>query len=192
MKDTFTVEWHSRAGQGAITAANFLAEACANLGFHVQSFPNFGAEKRGAPVVVFNRISKEDKILDDPAHITNIDISVLVDTSLLGDEISYNEITAKNKTGILLINTSQKEPSKFKENFNGKIYHVPASQIAMETINRDIPNVAIIGGLTKILALDFDKIKKELIKNLTKAFPQKIVDKNMIGYERGYKEIRKI
>ena len=192
MKDSFTVEWFSRAGQGAITAANFLSEACATLGYHVQSFPNFGAEKRGALVITYNRISKENKILDDPAHLIHSDVSVLVDTSLLGDELSYDEAISKNKNGTLFINTSKTTPSKFNEKFQGTTYHLNASKIAMETINRDIPNVAIIGGLTKILNLDYEKIKTELIKNLSAAFPAKIVEKNMQGFERGYQEVFKM
>ena len=38
------VRWHARAGQGAKTAANILAQAALREGKYAQSFPEFGPE----------------------------------------------------------------------------------------------------------------------------------------------------
>jgi len=48
---------HGRGGQGGVTAAELIARAAYKEGKWVQAFPYFGAERRGAPVKAFARIS---------------------------------------------------------------------------------------------------------------------------------------
>ena len=55
------IVFHGRGGQGSVTAANLLVSAALkdkNKG--VQAFPFFGAERRGAPVRAFARISDDE------------------------------------------------------------------------------------------------------------------------------------
>lgn len=184
----FSIIWHSRAGHGAVTAANFLSEAAAEFGFFVQSFPNFGAEKRGAPVEVFNRFSKEK--LNDPAFVKKADLVILLDPTLIGEELSYADILAGAKeSGTILINTKKKTPSSFNTRFKGKIFHLDATQIATETIGRNIPNIAALGGVTKILGFDVQKTKELLKKTLEKSFAKELVEKNCLAFDRGGEEI---
>ena len=44
------IRWHARAGQGAKTASQVLALALLRSGKSVQSFPEYGPERRGAPL----------------------------------------------------------------------------------------------------------------------------------------------
>jgi Pyruvate/2-oxoacid:ferredoxin oxidoreductase gamma subunit len=44
------VKISGRGGQGAVLASQILAAAFFETGMWVQSFPSFGAERRGAPV----------------------------------------------------------------------------------------------------------------------------------------------
>ncbi len=187
------IRWHSRAGQGAVTAANFFAEGLNKIGYKTQAFPDFGAEKRGAPVVVYNRVSKLNKLLDDPAHIRTLDLVVLLDPTLVGNELSYEDILEGLKEdGILVINTSKLNNTGFIDKFKGKIYHLNATSIALDTIGRNIPNVVMVGGLTNIFDFGKDEIKSILKEHLSQFFPEKIVNKNMKGFERGFNEIFKI
>jgi pyruvate ferredoxin oxidoreductase gamma subunit len=52
----YEIRFHGRGGQGAVTAANILAVAAFKAGKYSQSFPFFGVERRGAPVMAFTRI----------------------------------------------------------------------------------------------------------------------------------------
>ncbi|MBS7618914.1 2-oxoacid:acceptor oxidoreductase family protein, partial [Candidatus Bathyarchaeota archaeon] len=54
-----TFFWLGRAGQGVITAGHILSAAAIKEGKHVQAFPQFGAERLGAPVRGYTRISDE-------------------------------------------------------------------------------------------------------------------------------------
>src|SRR4030043_1435146 len=57
IEKTIEVRWHGRGGQGAVTSAELLALAAIEEGKFAQAFPSFGPERRGAPVLVFNRLS---------------------------------------------------------------------------------------------------------------------------------------
>jgi len=50
---------HGRGGQGNVVAAYSLATAAIDEGRYGQTFPAFGAERRGAPVVAFVRIADQ-------------------------------------------------------------------------------------------------------------------------------------
>jgi len=56
----FEVRLHGRGGQGVVTAADLLALAAFEEGQHAQSFPSFGSERTGAPVVAYCRLSDRD------------------------------------------------------------------------------------------------------------------------------------
>jgi Pyruvate/2-oxoacid:ferredoxin oxidoreductase gamma subunit len=45
------IRFHGRGGQGAVLAAKMLASACAAEGKCVASFPMYGFERRGMPVI---------------------------------------------------------------------------------------------------------------------------------------------
>ena len=51
------IRWHARAGQGAKTAAQILALALLRTGKGVQAFPEYGPERRGAPLRAFTRVA---------------------------------------------------------------------------------------------------------------------------------------
>jgi len=53
------IRWHGRAGQGVKTAAYLLAEAAMDTGKYIQAFPEYGAERSGAPIAAFTRIGDE-------------------------------------------------------------------------------------------------------------------------------------
>jgi 2-oxoacid:acceptor oxidoreductase gamma subunit (pyruvate/2-ketoisovalerate family) len=57
--EMFTVRFYGRGGQGTVTAAKLLARAALLDGKYATSIGRFGAERRGAPVAVYLRISEE-------------------------------------------------------------------------------------------------------------------------------------
>ena len=57
--DVVEIRWHGRGGQGVVTAGELLAHAAMNEQKYFQSFPEFGAERSGAPVAAYARLSSE-------------------------------------------------------------------------------------------------------------------------------------
>lgn len=71
---------YCRGGQGGITSARILAKAALIEGFHSQAMPQFGAERRGAGVQAYLRISETR--IRKRSRIVSPDIAVIFDTTL--------------------------------------------------------------------------------------------------------------
>ena len=75
------IRWHARAGQGAKTAAQILALALLRDGKGVQAFPEYGPERRGAPLRAFTRV--DDRPIRRHDTITDPDLVVVLEPSLV-------------------------------------------------------------------------------------------------------------
>jgi pyruvate ferredoxin oxidoreductase gamma subunit len=187
-KDTIEIRWHGRAGQGVVTAAVTLADVIsAEEDLYVQAFPEFGAEKRGAPILAFNRISK--KPIRSHSQVYYPDIVVVTDPSLLG---TVDISSGAKEEAIFLLNTIfdlnlVRDRVSLGEK---KIYALDAYAIAEDELGRPIPNVPMVSALVKITGLmDLDKFTKNIRVSLGKKLRPEVVEKNMKTIERAFKEV---
>jgi len=189
MKDTIEIRWHGRAGQGVVTAAVTLADVLSSEeDIHVQAFPEFGAEKRGAPILAFNRISK--KPIRSHSQVYYPDIVVVTDPSLLG---MVDVSSGAKDDAIFLMNTTF-DISLIREKLSlgdRKIYSLDAYTIASDELGRAIPNVPMVTALVKVTELmEIDKFKKRIRIALSKKLRPEIVEKNMRTIDRAFKEVK--
>ena len=84
MRELTEIRWHARAGQGAKTASQILALALLRSGKSVQSFPEYGPERRGAPLRAYTRYGADPVRRHD--SVTEPDLVVVLDPSLLAEE----------------------------------------------------------------------------------------------------------
>ena len=75
------IRWHARAGQGAKTASQLLALALLHDGKSVQAFPEYGPERRGAPLRAYTRVS--DRPIRRHDSVTDPDLVVVLEPSLV-------------------------------------------------------------------------------------------------------------
>ena len=102
MKNMTEIRWHGRGGQGAKTASLLLADAAFLSGKFVQSFPEYGPERSGAPITAYNRISDERCTIH--SNIYEPDYVVVVDETLL----ETVDVTAGLKEeGAIVINSER-------------------------------------------------------------------------------------
>jgi len=80
LKTMVEFRWHGRGGQGAWTASELLARTALDEGKYIQSFPEFGPERMGAPVTAFTRISTQPIRLH--CAIYDPDVVVVLDNTL--------------------------------------------------------------------------------------------------------------
>ena len=168
MENLTEIRWHGRGGQGAITASKLLASAVGEMGYYVQAFPEYGAERMGAPVQSFNRISKEPIKLH--CQIKNPDFVLVLDETLIK---SIDVTEGIKEGGIIIINTPKypKEVRKMMniDNGNIKVYTVDATKISIDAIGRPIPNTPIIGALVKLIEfLELESLIKVIKDNFIK------------------------
>ena len=189
MKDTIEIRWHGRAGQGVVTAAVTLADVLSSEeDIHVQAFPEFGAEKRGAPILAFNRISK--KPIRSHSQVYYPDIVVVTDPSLLG---MVDVSSGAKDDAIFLMNTTF-DISLIREKLSlgdRKIYYLDAYTIASDELGKAIPNVPMVTALVKVTELiEIDKFKERIRVALSKKLRPEVVEKNMRTIDRAFKEVK--
>ncbi|MFC1928447.1 2-oxoacid:acceptor oxidoreductase family protein [Chloroflexota bacterium] len=140
------IRWHGRGGQGAVTSAELLARAAINEGKYAQAFPSFGPERRGAPVLAFDRIS-EKKPIRIRAEVTEPDVVIALDPTLLR---IVNVTSGLKEKGILVLNT--RKPLSDIESEIGTKCHlavVDATRIARELLGVPIVNTTMLGALLR-------------------------------------------
>jgi 2-oxoacid:acceptor oxidoreductase gamma subunit (pyruvate/2-ketoisovalerate family) len=161
-------------------AVKMLASMASAEGKHVASFPMYGFERRGAPVVAFSRI--DDKPLREKTQIYEPDCLVVIDPTLLRLPTLYDGI---KDGGVLIVNTHQKFDEQPAPNVT-TVGAVNATQIGLDEIGRDIPNTCLIGAL----AATTGWLKLEsILKALPEYFSGKILEMNNRTVERGYNEV---
>ena len=176
---------HGRGGQGSVTAANLLVSAALKDGNKgVQAFPFFGAERRGAPVRAFARISDEE--INLRSEIYHPDIVIVQDESIIS---IVDVLKGLKKDGKILINT-QKKPSDFDFSKKYKVATVDATAIAIkyDIVVGGIPvvNTPILGAVPKVL----DKVTLKSIQNTIKEkWKGAQADKNIKATGDAYEEV---
>ncbi|HJX06278.1 MAG TPA: 2-oxoacid:acceptor oxidoreductase family protein [Candidatus Nanoarchaeia archaeon] len=184
-KEVFEIRFHGRGGQGAKTAAALLAEAAMEQGKYVQSFPEYGAERQGAPVKAFTRIS--DNKIYSHAGVTNPDVVVVVDQTLI-KSIPVTE--GLGNDGLLIVNTNQgADDIRKMTNFSGKIVVIDAIKIALEELGKPVTNTTMLGTIEKVTNIvNFEQLKENLFNHFVHDLGKDIADKNVNCFVRAYNE----
>ncbi len=162
---------HGRGGMGAVTACEIIAEAAYLSGnfIDVQAYPSFGAERRGAPVQAYVKLSRTEKVYDR-AQIKNPNILIVFDETVLTKEVA----SSLERNGIFIIN-SNKNPEYFVKEFhlsgNIKVIVADINNLALEknlTIDGNpVINTPILGLLSKALPdLHLENLKDVILKKL--------------------------
>lgn len=176
------IRWHGRGGQGVVTASIVLAEAAVHQGMYAQAYPEFGAERRGAPVRAYTRVS--DKPILTRAPILEPDVVVVLDPSL--DKTLY--LSGIKVGGTLIVNT-KKELNELKAYIgveNLRIARVDAMKIALEVLKAPFVNMAMLGALVRVLPIVDLSYIEEVIKE---SFRPKVAEANIEAVRRAYKEV---
>ncbi len=176
--------WHGRGGQGAWTASELLARAAIHEGKYIQSFPEFGPERMGAPVTAYTRIS--DAPIRLHCSVNNPELAIVMDPTLLG---TVQVTKGLDEKGILIVN-SYRHPKELKGELKmtkGTVWTVPATDIAMRILGRLITNTAMLGVVARATAV----VKMENIEKAVKErFPGPLAEKNIGVIKEAYKEAK--
>ena len=181
------IRWHGRGGQGAVTAAKLLAETALGLGKYVQAFPQFGSERRGAPIMAFTRI--DEKPITLYTTIPEPNILIVLDESLLEIPGVQNGL---KEDGLLLVNSAS-SPAGIRKQLNrdgGSVACVSASEISTEHLGRPVTNTAMLGAFlaaTGILRLQ-DVLAHVRLK-FSEQFPEAVVEGNLRAMQEAHERV---
>ena len=186
MEKIIEVTFHGRGGQTAITASQLLAQLAYEKGFiDAIAIPIIGAERRGAPIQAFTKISR-NKPIKTYDSVVNPDYIMVFDTSLL--EIPRVKESIKEGVTLLINSAKPIDLSLFPKNI--KLYLVDATGIC---INRGfmhssgpILNIPMLGAFGKTTGYYDLKVMEKVLK---KEFGENRLEKNMNVAKDAYESV---
>lgn len=148
LKRILEVRWHGRGGQGAWTASELLGRAAIAEGKYIQSFPEFGPERMGAPMTAFTRISTEP--IKIHCAVYSPDIVAVLDPTLLKTVNVADGLDERE--GNIIVNTKESpaEIRKMLKSNAGKVWTIEASDISLKILGMPITNTAMLGAVARI------------------------------------------
>ena len=183
------ISMHCRGGQTCITASQLLAEMAFEEGFKdTIAIPIIGAERRGAPIQAFSKISK-NKTIKTYDSVVNPNYILMFDTSLL----DIPRIKASIKEGVNLIINSADPIDKSNLPDNIKIFIVDATGICIQRnfmhASGPILNIPMLGAFGKITGYyNLDTMEKVIKKE----FGESRLEKNMSVAKDAYESVREM
>jgi pyruvate ferredoxin oxidoreductase gamma subunit len=160
-----------------------VAQAAIAEGKYAQAFPSFGPERRGAPVMSFDRISSGGPIRVR-AGIEKPDIVVVLDPSLL----KIGNVTSGLKDGGTLVVNSNRPMEELAAEFSGnwKLAAIDASEIAREILGVPIVNTTMIGALLKATGL---VDTESMVQPLNDRFGR-LAERNINAMKKAYEDTK--
>ena len=191
MSKYFEIRWHGRGGQGTVTGAKSLAEAVQGTGKCVSAFPDYGPERRGAPLRAFDRFSDEKIRIHTP--VLEPDVVMIVDPTLIGTEGLVSGISEKT---IFVVNT-KKSPAETKKalGLDGQtLYTVSANSISYRLFKRAIPNSTIMGAVARACpdVISLEALIEESRHIFAHLLDEHLVEKNIEAIRCGYDEVQTV
>ena len=174
------VRFHGRGGQGAVTAAELLAQAAIAENRHAQGFPSFGAERRGAPVAAYLRVSDSAICLRE--KINEPDVVVILDPSLVK---SVDVFQGLRDGGTIILNTPSRDACGLEVfHHRYRLAVVDANRIAVDTLGIPIGNTAMIGALLRATGV----VRQESLRDPVSHRFGRLAGKNLQAIRRAYKQ----
>ena len=168
------IRWHGRGGQGAKTASLLLADAAFMAGKYVQSFPEYGPERSGAPITAYNRISDERCSIH--SNIYEPDYVVVVDETLLE---SVDVTAGLKEEGGIVIN-SAKSPAELKpllNGYQGKVFTIDAGTVSRKHLGDYFPNTPMLAAVVSVSGcVD----KERFLSDMEEAYTHKFANKPQV------------
>lgn len=177
------VRWHGRGGQGVVTSSQLLANAAIAEDKYAIHIPEFGPERRGAPVRSYTRI--DENVIEIRYSVLNPDVVVVIDPTLL----HYKELILAGLKEDSKIIFNYPNPEKASPADGYESYVVDAYHISMDILGRPIYNTAMLGALVGVMKLvSLDSVETALRRR----FGDKLAEINMKAVKKGALEVKKI
>ncbi len=184
--DLINVVIHGRGGQGAITASNLLCACSFEAGFKdVLDIPKIGAERRGAPIQGFVRLSR-DKEIKMYTGVRKADYTIIFDYTLLDIPSVVSSLS-----GTILINAPE-NVNLDCINSDLDVWIVDATGISMKNdlliAGFPILNTLLLGAFAKITGM----YSLDIMKNVYKDRFGKNWERNYVAAEEAYNSVKKV
>ena len=172
------LRFHGRGGHGAKVASRVLGTAAFYERYYAQDFPLYGAERRGAPIAAFTRISKEPIL--ERGVIAEPDIVIVMDETLLDDPLAHPLLGLK-EGGVVFINTTHRPvEAKSKYKVTAQTITLDITKIGLEMLGLPVLSTLAGGVASRIAGFGEDALRKAVEKEASEIIPDRgLVLKNI-------------
>ena len=175
---------HGRGGQGAVVASEILARAAFLEGYFTQVFPQFGVERRGAPVLAFARFSRTP--IRRRYHVYTPHHVLVLDPVL----IRYVDVTEGLHSGGWIVINAPVMPESYTQFTSFRVATVDATRIAARhgigTATQPIVNTTMIGAFIRVTGL----VRWESLERaIAETFPD-AAEKNIRAAREAYETVQ--
>jgi len=180
------LRFHGRGGEGVKLASRIVSRAAFLTGYTVQDSPLYGAERRGAPVVAFTRVS--DGPIWERGYIDTPDAVVLMDDSLC-DHPEAAVFAGLSDTSLVLVNSADPaERFKARQQVPGHLVTLDVSSIALEVLGQHVLSAPVAGFVTKVTGLAPWEVLAEAVRvELTEVgAAADVIERNLAATERAF------
>ncbi|MBI2875039.1 MAG: pyruvate ferredoxin oxidoreductase subunit gamma [Firmicutes bacterium] len=175
------IRWHGRGGQGVVTAATLLGGAAVREGKYAHSFPAFGAERRGAPVMAFTKIREVP--LRDRSQIYAPDYVAVMDETLL-DVVPL--LDGLKPGGQVIINTRRSSGDLgLAGDFH--VSTVDATSIALDKLGVAIVNTTLLGAVSAATGMVSLESLESVIRE---SFRGSLAEKNIDAVRTAFRAVK--
>jgi len=176
---------HGRGGQGAVTAATLLVTAALLEGKWGQAIPSFGAERRGAHVLAFARVSSRPVPIHSQVRSPHV-VAVLDPGLLL---VEKEKVLHGLRPGAAVV-ANLPAPVDVGR---ARLFYVDATRIAKElglvVAGWPVVNTAMLGALARATGLVGIDSVVEAIRRFWSSRP-KVAELNAEAARRAYEQVR--
>ena len=179
------VRFHGRGGQGAKIASRILGRSGFLSGLEAQDFALFGAERRGAPVSSFTRLSSDH--IDQRGPIEQPDLIVVVDASLL-TEAGGQVFRGVHEDTPIIVNI---DPAGFE----GQVPFFPKARytaLDLSAIARRLIGAEVVSAMAAAVAaksvpeITPAVLEQAVVEEMTESGLPGVVDKNVAATRDAY------
>ncbi|MDO8445148.1 MAG: 2-oxoacid:acceptor oxidoreductase family protein [Deltaproteobacteria bacterium] len=172
------VRFHGRGGQGAKVASRVLGTAAFLEGYYAQDFPLYGAERRGAPIAAFTRISKEPVL--ERGVIAEPDIVIVMDETLLSDPLSSPLAGVREGCVVFINTTHSREEVRAKYKITAQVITLDITKISLDILGRPVLSALAGGVAARLSGLKEDSLSKGVEKETSEIITDRsVIEKNI-------------
>lgn len=166
-------------------AAQTYALAAVMEDNYAVSFPFFGAERRGAPVMAFTRVDKD--VIRIKTQIYEPDYVVVLDETLLE---TVDVLKGLKDDGMVIVNTDR-QPEEVQLSREVNCATVDATSISLELLGRPITNTSMLGALAKATGeVSIESIEKAIMEKFGGKLGTEAGKKNAQAARKAYENLQ--
>ena len=153
-KQDFVVRFAGEGGQGVVTAAEAMAQAAAQVGYHVMTFSTFPSQILGGPTWTQVRVSTK------PVLSSGDELDVLVAFNRYAYDHHGPDV---RKDGVVLYDSAESELDDDPDRLG-----IPFDQLGRSTGNLRAGNMVVLGALAHLVSWPEEYLSDFVVKRFTR------------------------